>query len=968
MIDASYTATQPDVALALLGMTAIASVGVAVLHVKLRRGERKRAEQAILYQELVENTPSIIYRVDQDLTCTYMSPRLEEVTGWPPDEAIGHNMLEWAAARYHPEERAEWEQVLSGTLLQGRVAMLRRQRFRRADDTYIYLDSTITPTSDERGHQTGWQGVALDVTAEVEEETRYRHLIEQTPGAVVLRYRPAERRFTFAGGNVEELTGAPAERWLEPGGFDAFTSSMIDPDVTDWEERALRGENWQNQFGFTRQDTGERVELRSYAACIGPDEVQSVVFDITREVEQEQQDRVLLQQMPGALLRYDVQSGEMLYAGGQVEQVTGYPAEHWLEGGVDALVAAIRHPAVPNWLDRARRGGAWQNEFDMAHPDGRVVHVRSFARTVRPGLAQTILVDVTREVEEELRFQQLLEQSPGAIFRYNIDEWRFLFVGGHVEELTGAPATLWLEPDGFERFVSRMLTPSEPDWQELARRPNESWQNQFGFARVDTGKRVEILSHSAVVGGGEVQAVVFDVTHEMAEERRFQRLMEQSPGAIFRYNIHERRYTFVGGHSEELTGAPAARWMLPDGFEHFIESMLDPIVPDWQQRALRGEGWQNQFGFTRADTGERVELRTYSAIAGEGEVQAVVYDVTREVQDELRYQTLLEQTPGAVARYDAETGEVLYAGGQIEQLLGYPAQHWLGDGGFERFRELTHGARVDVRRRAREGGSWQNEFRYEHPDGREMVIRSWAALVTGSVVQTIMLDVTEEVEAAQRLEAERDRRRDALGQLVSAGEAEQARIAEELHDDVVQVMTAVLMRLRMALPGNPELGEAEQLLTAAMERTRSLMFELRPQVLDVHGLEPALDALAREGPWAEQTVDIDLPRQSPTTEALAYRTIRELVVNARKHSNAAHLSITGRQENGSLVFEVRDDGVGFDLEKALDRGRMRLHIGLDSTIERVRLADGELRIDSAPGHGTRVSLTLPADPADNPTA
>jgi signal transduction histidine kinase len=106
-----------------------------------------------------------------------------------------------------------------------------------------------------------------------------------------------------------------------------------------------------------------------------------------------------------------------------------------------------------------------------------------------------------------------------------------------------------------------------------------------------------------------------------------------------------------------------------------------------------------------------------------------------------------------------------------------------------------------------------------------------------------------------------------------------------------------------------------------------------------------------------------VPRQSDTTEALVYRTIRELIINARKHSQASELRVSGAVREGELVFDVRDDGVGFDLERALDRDLMRMHVGLDTSAERVRVAGGELRMESRPGQGARFQLRLPVAPA-----
>ena len=216
----------------------------------------------------------------------------------------------------------------------------------------------------------------------------------------------------------------------------------------------------------------------------------------------------------------------------------------------------------------------------------------------------------------------------------------------------------------------------------------------------------------------------------------------------------------------------------------------------------------------------------------------------------------------------------------------------------------------------------------------------------------MIVDVTDQRMAEQR-------RREALEALVTAAEAEQTRISAELHDDTVQVMTAMLMQIRRLGGDDPRVAELETMLAGALDRTRRLMFELRPQVLQREGLAAAIEELAAEGPWSSHSVEIDVPRQSDTTEALVYRTIRELIINARKHSHASELRVSGVEQDGELVF-----GVGFDLERALDRDLMRMHLGLDTSAERVRVAGGELRMQSEPGQGARFQLRLPVAPAE----
>jgi two-component system sensor histidine kinase DegS len=162
-------------------------------------------------------------------------------------------------------------------------------------------------------------------------------------------------------------------------------------------------------------------------------------------------------------------------------------------------------------------------------------------------------------------------------------------------------------------------------------------------------------------------------------------------------------------------------------------------------------------------------------------------------------------------------------------------------------------------------------------------------------------------------------------------------------------------------------AESRAMLARAMERTRHLMFELRPALLEAYGLKSAIEELATEaGNAAGFAVDtrIEVGRYSQVTEDLAYRTVREAIANARKHATASRLSVMLAEHRGGIAGTVRDDGYGFETGSALDR-RMGLHIGLDTMTERIRLVDGTIAVRSEPGGGTEVEFWIPATPRPN---
>jgi two-component system sensor histidine kinase UhpB len=208
-----------------------------------------------------------------------------------------------------------------------------------------------------------------------------------------------------------------------------------------------------------------------------------------------------------------------------------------------------------------------------------------------------------------------------------------------------------------------------------------------------------------------------------------------------------------------------------------------------------------------------------------------------------------------------------------------------------------------------------------------------------------------------RLEAER---LDAGRAAVQAQERERRRIAQDLHDEVNQALTAVSLRLQASIERAPvelqrELTETKRLSSQAMEELLMLARKLRPAVLDDHGLIPALHS--QVGDFADQTgirarfsAGGTIPQLSPEQQLVIYRVTQESLSNIAQHAGArkvdVELSFVGR-----TVLRVDDDGCGFSQPR--NGG-----LGLSGMRERALLVGGHLTIFSELGRGTRVELTI----------
>ncbi len=206
-----------------------------------------------------------------------------------------------------------------------------------------------------------------------------------------------------------------------------------------------------------------------------------------------------------------------------------------------------------------------------------------------------------------------------------------------------------------------------------------------------------------------------------------------------------------------------------------------------------------------------------------------------------------------------------------------------------------------------------------------------------------------------------------LQNTIDAAEQERARWARELHDETLQSLAVLRMRLASALREETddelhETGqEAVQQIDDEIVKLRRLITELRPASLDTIGLEAALHALAQQHQQVGNIridCDFSLPRENedrppPLLETAVYRLVQEALNNVSKHSLTDRAALRVEESNGHIEIEVADEGVGFD------PNLVREGFGLVGMRERVALLGGTLNVESQQGSGTRIRAQIP---------
>ena len=210
-----------------------------------------------------------------------------------------------------------------------------------------------------------------------------------------------------------------------------------------------------------------------------------------------------------------------------------------------------------------------------------------------------------------------------------------------------------------------------------------------------------------------------------------------------------------------------------------------------------------------------------------------------------------------------------------------------------------------------------------------------------------------------RLEQERQ---ESARRVLAAQEAERVGIARDLHDEVGQVLTGVLLQLNSIAEIAPEhradLDEARQSVRRALDEVRRISSELRPEMLEHLGLVSALTELATTfarvaGVRVERDFATSLPKLAPEVELAVYRIAQESLTNIVRHAEASRVTITLDSSHDSVVLRVVDDGRGFG-------GDPVEHGGLRSMRERALLVGGALAIKDAPEGGVEIRLEVPA--------
>jgi PAS domain S-box-containing protein len=448
-------------------------------------------------------------------------------------------------------------------------------------------------------------------------------------------------------------------------------------------------------------------------------------------------------------------------------------------------------------------------------------------------------------------------------------------------------------------------------------------------------------------------------------------------GASAVHGIHEvSPKTLVLGLSAYGNRAAVIEMLRAGAVGYLIKGALPEEILEAIRRAGRGQ----------ASLTAKMIAGVIEELARDTDERRRAGEVVRRSEEKFR--GLLESAPDAVVIVDA-AGTIVLVNRQTEQMFGYTREELLG----QKIEQLLP-KRFGAEHLALRDGYISDpvtppigvglELHGTRKDGAEFPVDiSLSAIETpeGQLVTAFVRDIHERVAAANLQQDLADlhrhlaERRRLIGSVVRASEEERRRIASDIHDDTVQAMTAVglrlgLLRKRLDEPGQlAALDELEAGVRDAIVRLRNLLFALRPPELDREGLVAAIQ-LNLEQLKAEHGLDYELEDRlerepDAETRTIAYRIVQEALVNTRKHAQASRVGLLFDSRGDGVFASIHDDGSGFS-SSGPDAPRELGHLGLVAMRERAELAGGWLKIESAPAEGTKVEFWIPdgSIPAD----
>ncbi|MFL5746805.1 MAG: PAS domain S-box protein [Niastella sp.] len=478
----------------------------------------------------------------------------------------------------------------------------------------------------------------------------------------------------------------------------------------------------------------------------------------------------------------------------------------------------------------------------------------------------------------------------------------------------------------------------------------------------------------------------------LATENKCRRILEKITMPIAVYEVHDpKRFVFINPKFTE--------W-----FGYTIEDL--PDIDHWTRAAYKDEAYfQQVLKVWRAElekvyNGEKkesspVEASIYckdgsvkeleiSFTTTENLLYVTFNDITEKNrfiralhEKEKNFRNISEQLPIPICVF-SDKGETRFVNNAFIDTFGYTKEdiptrkEWLNKAyPDENYRNMVITAREQATKRPalKTKTTLLCQFEVTCKDGSKKHIEFSISIGLGNKnLYVVANDVTGKVKAEQDLKESHRQLRELSSYLENIREEERKHISREIHDELGQQLTLLKLDLmQMSKKLNPEekemiekMKQADQLLAETMKSVRKIATQLRPSILDNLGLVSALEWQSRE---FEKNFGIHCvfesllyePQFSAKQSNALFRIYQEALTNVARHAGATRVDAVLSQEENRIVLEIRDDGKGFNPNEMAHKKTL----GLKGMQERALMIDGDFQIESTPGKGTYILISIP---------
>ena len=946
------------------GLTHVVSIMRDVSEARRLRNALNHAERHLRF--LAENISDCLFRLRlTDGRYDYISPAVEAITGYTLQEFYEKPrfLRELAPDDWKPVFERWWEEYRAGRL-RGEYDFPVTHR----DGDLRWINQRISLVRDDAGAPIAVEGVLSDVTARHQAESELAtareslNFIRKSTSDIFFRMRVPEGTYDYLSPSVEQVTGYTVK---ENQDTPLLVRQFIHPDWRDefetWWAEIGRGEiRPEYEFQFVHK-SGEVRWARQRIVLITdeagtPVAIEGLASDVTQQKraeeairESERKYRLLAENIADVVWTQDNELN-FTYITPSVRQLWGYTPEELLALSDHTLFTESSNRLVESLRQRRtehERQGRYdithRTEMELVRKDGSVVWAEVvISRLVDAQGQPTGFLGVARDMsarklaeraiqESERRFRDLFEDSPISLWEEDLTRLKQYF-----DELKASGV------DDFRAYFNR--------------HPKALAQCAVLVDVVDVNKAtLDLLgarSRDDLLGNLDrvlTESSMAAFTEEM--------IMLASGGTEYRGEITHRTlsgdiiWVFV-----HFTVPPEYR----DTLSRVIVSLIDVTPRKRAEQALMESEERYRALVENSQEGVVVYMDGTPVFINEATTRLVGYDLN-DLQNAPPLDFIHPDDRERMERItlpsdEVDTCRVLTKDGAVKWIaFSIKPIMWNG-------RDAVLTINTDITSHK----SLEGELRAIHAKMEERIVLRTAEL---SRANRKLKEEVEEREKAQRqiLSLTKD--------IIRVQEAERQRIARDLHDNVAQDLSSVVLKIKTLFDGHdaidPELhrrGEsAARVMKKAVADVRSIAYGLRPPALDQLGLVRALENYCQEVAGRTRLIidffsaGMESGNLDSDAEINIYRMLQEAINNVAKHARATTVTVRVVRSHPDIILRIEDNGNGFDMDARLPAAAEENRMGVRSMEERARLIGGSMEIQSLVGRGTRVIFTIPLE-------